>query len=144
MTEPVRVVRSYQERMAGYRRVLEARSPHTTLDRLRELAGDPIRPVRLWTARNPRTPPDALDRLMDDEDSSVEYNALLHHDTPGPALQRTAGREEVRFGDRHLLDRAMIAHHPNTPDDLRRRLLEQGACTCPAWCSGLAPFGPRG
>ncbi|WP_426513264.1 hypothetical protein ACPPVO_23165 [Dactylosporangium sp. McL0621] len=57
--------------MAGYRRVLEARSSRTTTERLRQLADDPIRPVRLWAARNPRTPPDALDRLLQDPDSWV-------------------------------------------------------------------------
>ncbi|GGN84924.1 hypothetical protein GCM10010112_64720 [Actinoplanes lobatus] len=133
-------VRSYQDRMAGYRRVLEARSPETTLERLRELAGDEIRPVRLWTARNPRTPADALARLLGDADESVQWNALLHTGTPGTALEWLADEEEARYGVRHFLCRSLIVHHPNTPDALRRRLLRAGACGCPKWCGGRIPF----
>ncbi|GAA0455009.1 hypothetical protein Aca07nite_68570 [Actinoplanes capillaceus] len=133
-------VRSYRDRMAGYRRVLEARSPETTLDRLRELAGDEIRPVRLWTARNPRTPADALARLLQDADESVQGNALLHTGTPGTALEWLADEEETQYGFCHFSCRSLIVHHPNTPGPLRRRLLDAGACSCPNWCGGRIPF----
>ncbi|MEV6304093.1 hypothetical protein AB0M02_32140 [Actinoplanes sp. NPDC051861] len=127
--------------MAGYRRVLEARSPETPVERLRELSGDAVRPVRLWVARNPRTPADALDRLLADADSWVQWNALLNVGAPGAALERLAAEEQAQFDDRVFHHRSLVAHHPNAPDDLRRRLLEQGACGCPDWCGGRTSFG---
>jgi ribosomal protein S18 acetylase RimI-like enzyme len=125
----VRVIRGYTERMDGYRRVLEARSTATSSARLAELARDEIRPVRLWTARNHNTPPSALDHLMRDEDSDVRWNALLHPRTPARALIRAV--DDVIY-------RENVAHHPNTPEDLRRDLRAAGVCpncspACPGW-----------
>ncbi|MBF9132417.1 hypothetical protein I0C86_26215 [Plantactinospora sp. S1510] len=136
MAEAARDVPSYRDRMAGYQRVLEARSAETIPERLRGLAGDPIRPVRLWVARNPRTPPDALDRLLHDSDSSVQWNALLHLATPGTALERLANDEAAKYGSRTFHHRSLVAHHPNASTELRHRLAQQGACRCPDWCAG--------
>jgi hypothetical protein len=112
--------------------VLEARSAVTSTDRLRELAADDVRPVRLWTARNENTPADALDRLTQDEDPWVRWNALLHRKTPGSALERLAEIEAAEWGNDWFLARGVIVHHPNTPSALRRQLLDAGACrNCP-------------
>ncbi|MFC6021636.1 hypothetical protein ACFP2T_36410 [Plantactinospora solaniradicis] len=136
MAEAARDVPSYRDRLDGYRRVLEARSAVTIPERLRGLADDPIRPVRLWVARNPRTPPDALDRLLHDSDSWVQWNALLHLDTPGTALERLADDEAATYGSRTFHHRSLVAHHPNASTELRHRLVQQGACRCPDWCAG--------
>ena len=104
--------------------------------RLKVLASDPIRPVRLWVARNPRTPPDALGQLLHDVDSWVQWNALLHHATPSDALLRLAELEEATYGQRNSLLRSMIVHHPNTSETLRTRLTEEGACRTPGFCAG--------
>ncbi|WP_083971406.1 hypothetical protein [Actinoplanes awajinensis] len=85
-------MRTAAEREPGLLRVYEARSAETTVQRLRELAVDPIRAVRLWVARNANTPPDALGLLLQDADHSVRTNALRHPRTPA------AGRE---LGDVH-------------------------------------------
>lgn len=56
-------IRSAAARWFGLLRVNEARSTDTTEQRLRELATDPMRPVRVCTARNPNTPPQLRDEL---------------------------------------------------------------------------------
>jgi hypothetical protein len=138
-----RIVRPYSERMAGYRRVLEARS-RTTPARLRELAGDEIRPVRLWTARNIWTPADALDLLADDPDDSVVWNVLLNRQTPARTLERLSRREAAKFGDRYFIDRERIAHHPLAPEALREALLLAGACKgCSRYCQGWRVYTDR-
>jgi hypothetical protein len=136
MAEAARDVPQYSVRMAGYRRVLEARSSETIPERLRRLADDPIRPVRLWVARNPKTPPDALDRLLHDSDSWVQWNALLHPDIPGTALEHLADEEAAKYGSRTFHHRSLIVHHPNASAQLRHHLMHQGACRCPDWCAG--------
>jgi hypothetical protein len=126
----------------GYLRVLEARSETTAISRLRVLAGDDIRPVRLWTARNRNAPPDALDRLSRDEDHSVRWNALLHRGLPAGALEAMAAAEAAVHGSRWLIARAHIVHHPNVPTTLRQQLLDAGACrTCPdRRCAGFRVY----
>ncbi|MEV7230308.1 hypothetical protein AB0M79_25310 [Polymorphospora sp. NPDC051019] len=131
-----RIIRGYAERMAGYRRVLEARSTTTSAGRLRELAADEIRPVRVWTARNHNTPADALDPLTRDSDRIVRWIALLHPRTPAHALERIARDHQDPFDIHSSTVRDRIAHHPHTPDGLRQALAQAGACpncspTCP-------------
>ncbi|MER7277784.1 hypothetical protein ABT369_25415 [Dactylosporangium sp. NPDC000244] len=58
-----RPIRSQSERMPGYQRALEARSPTTSSARLRELATDDVRPVRVLVARNFNTPRETLEQL---------------------------------------------------------------------------------
>lgn len=129
-----RVVRTQAERLSGYRRVLEARSPDVTVERLRLLAVDEIRPVRLWTARSLLTPPDALDLLARDEDSSVQWNALINPHLPESALRWLADLEAERAGSRWFLLRQRIVHHPNACESLRSELVAAGACSCPGLC----------
>ncbi|MBR7833800.1 hypothetical protein KDL01_11020 [Actinospica durhamensis] len=136
-------VRTRAERLSGYRRVLEARSPQTSVDRLRVLATDEVRPVRLWTARNPATPADALDRLARDCDASVRWNALVNPLLPDEALSWMAEREEGEHGSRWFHERSLIVHHPNASEGLRAELIAAGACRCPEWCSGRSTFAAR-
>ncbi|MEV6522721.1 hypothetical protein AB0M43_12315 [Longispora sp. NPDC051575] len=132
-----RVVRPPAERTAGLARVVEARAATTAEDRLRALAGDEVRPVRLWTARNLGTPPDALDLLTRDPDEIVRWNALLNPRTPAPALERLAEEENRRYGGRWFLFRDNVVHHPNTPEPLRESLYRAGACAgCSPTCDG--------
>ena len=137
-----RPIRSPTERRLGYLRVLEARSATTTTERLRTLAGDEIRPVRLWTARNWNTPPDALDALARDTDSTVRWNALLNPRTTAHTLDWIALREATEAPAGLFIERGHIVHHPNTPADLRRDLLAAGACrTCPDHpCTGFEVY----
>jgi hypothetical protein len=123
-----REIRSARERWLGYLRVLEARDATTSRDRLRELARDIIRPVRLWTARNPRTPPDALIILSADTDSTVRWNVLLNRSTPLQALQAMADGEATNAPAGWFIVRHKVAHHPNTSAQLRAQLLTVGAC----------------
>ena len=116
-----------RRRWQGYQRVLEARMAAVPVERLRELAADPIRPVRLNVARHPRTPADALGRLLFDVDSTVVWNALLHPGTPTEALIRFAGSATSS-------DWTLLAHHPQAPNDFR------GRCDCPSWCLGSTAF----
>ena len=122
-----REIRSAHERWLGYLRVLEARDATTSHDRLRGLARDVIRPVRLWTARNPNTPPDA------------PLRALLAM-ADGEAAYAPAGCFIVRH---------KVAHHPNTSADLRAHLLTAGVCQSASSsattniCTG-PPAGPSG
>ncbi|MEU1525364.1 hypothetical protein ABZ413_24515 [Nocardia rhamnosiphila] len=120
--------------MSGYRRVLETRDPATCPDRLRQLAVDPVRPVRLWAARNPNTPADALTLLVVDEDSSVQWNAIVNPVVPVEALRRVAAIEAARWGNRHLLLRERVVHHPNVTDELRAELINAGTCQRVEWC----------
>jgi hypothetical protein len=124
--------------MLAYRRVLEARDLNTSADRLRALAADEVRPVRLWVARNPLTPPDALGALARDEDSSVRWNALLHPETPDDALRWLSEREAARSGTKWFLVRQLVVHHPNASAELRADLAAIGACVCPQPCGRYA------
>ena len=133
-----RIVRSRAERILAYRRVLEARSAETSTDRLRALALDEVRPVRLWVARNPHTPPDALGHLARDEDSSVRWNVLLHPETPDTALRWLSEREADSYGTKTFIDRRLIVHHPNASKALRAELVAIGAFECPRPCSRYA------
>jgi hypothetical protein len=103
-------------------------------DRLRSLAVDEIRPVRLWTARSPLTPPDALDRLARDEDSSVQWNALINPNLPDTGLRWLADLEAEKAGARWFILRERIVHHPNASEPLRAELVAAGACSCPQPC----------
>ena len=133
-----RVIRTQAERLLGYRRVLEARSPDVTADRLRLLALDEIRPVRLWTARSPLAPPDALDCLARDDDASVRWNALLNPNLPDSAMRWMAEHEAAEAGARSFLYRQRIVHHPNLSPALRAELVAAGACSCPKPCGRSA------
>ncbi|WP_181697075.1 hypothetical protein [Nocardia sp. GTS18] len=130
----MRRVRSRAERSGGYRRVLETREPETLPDRLRELAVDTVRPVRLWTARNPNTPPDALALLVIDQDEHVRWNAILDPGVPTDALRPAAELEARMYGDASILFRELVAHHPNVSDELRAELIEAGTCRRPRRC----------
>jgi hypothetical protein len=141
-------IRSAAERRLGLLRVNEARSTDTTALRLRELATDPVRPVRVWTARNPNTPPDALQVLLQDTDYSVQTNALLHPRTPAAALEFLA-RQEAEEADAAGLPgmtakRSLVAHHPNTPPQLREQLIAANVCcSCPRHPCDIAQFFHR-
>lgn len=129
-------IRSAAERKLGLLSANEARSTDTTEQRLRELATDPIRAVRLWTARNPNTPPDALALLLQDTDVSVQDNALRHPRTPAAALELLARQEAEEAESAQLPNRTakrgLVAHHPNTPPQLRDQLIAAGVCrACP-------------
>ncbi|WP_328551128.1 hypothetical protein [Streptomyces sp. NBC_00358] len=102
-----------------------------TAERLRSLAVDEIRPVRLWTARSPLAPPDALDRLARDEDSSVQWNALINPNLPDTVLRWLADLEAKKAGTRWFILRERIVHHPNASEALRAELVAVGACSCP-------------
>jgi hypothetical protein len=129
-----RVLRTRAEWMAGYRRVLEARDRETPPDRLRVLAGDEVRPVRIFVAMNRATPADALARLSADEDWSVRRCALLNPCTPAHALHEMARAEQRQLAYTAFWDRHFIAVHPNTDPALRTQLLAAGACDCPGSC----------
>ncbi|MFE9483758.1 hypothetical protein ACFYNM_34850 [Streptomyces spororaveus] len=105
-----------------------------TAERLRSLAVDEIRPVRLWTARSPLAPPDALDRLARDVDASVQWNALINPNLPDTALRWLADLEAKRAGTRWFILRQRIVHHPNASEALRAELVALGACSCPRLC----------
>lgn len=122
-----RVMRSAAERLLGYRRVLEARDLGEAPERLRALAHDEVRPVRVWVARNPATPPDALDTLARDTDETVRWNVLLNRHTSNSTLHYMAEREASESPD-SFVDRSRIAHHPNVAKKLRRELLALGVC----------------
>ncbi|MEU4623044.1 hypothetical protein AB0G04_24110 [Actinoplanes sp. NPDC023801] len=130
-----REVRERAAWMRGYRRVLEARDRRCPPDRLRELARDEVRPVRLWAARNPSTPTDALDFLARDADDNVRFNVLLNPHTPDSALRWLADQEDERYGSRHAPDRQRILHHPGASVELRDELVAAGFCDCPGWCA---------
>jgi hypothetical protein len=130
-----RSIRSEAERIGGYHRVLEARSPDVTGGRLRELAHDDIRPVRLWTARSRRCPGDALVALAHDEDSSVSWNALHNAAMPEAGLRYLCELEAER--DRQdrtpsFIVRARVLAHPNTPPQLAKQLRELGVVPEPS------------
>ena len=110
--------------------MLEARRTTADPDLLRQLAQDPIRPVRIAVARNLTTPPDALARLLSDADPHVVWNALLNRATPSDALASLAERAD-------LIERDLIPHHPNAPVELR------GRCRCPGYCHGVSAFRRR-
>ncbi|MEV6279432.1 hypothetical protein [Nocardia sp. NPDC051832] len=129
-----RGVRSRAERLSGYRRVLETRDPETSPDRLRELAVDLVRPVRLWAARNPNTPPDALALLVVDRDANVRWNAILNPAMPTEALRPAAEIEARTYGDSTFSFRERVAHHPNISNELRTELIEAGTCQRPQGC----------
>jgi hypothetical protein len=109
-----REIRSAHERWLGYLHVLEARDVKASPDRLRELARDIIRPVRLWTARNPNTPPDSLIILSADTDSTVKWNVLLNRSTPPQALHAMADQEAASAPAGWFIIRHKVVHHPNT------------------------------
>jgi hypothetical protein len=129
-----RLIRSQPERIAGYSRVLEARSSDVTEGRLRELAHDEIRPVRLWTARSRLCPGDALVALAHDEDSSVSWNALHNAAMPDAGLRYLCEREAER--NRHqtpfFIVRARVLAHPNTSPQLAEQLRELGVVAEPS------------
>jgi hypothetical protein len=131
----IRSIRSQPERIAGYRRVLEARSPDVPEQRLRELAHDEIRPVRLWTARSNRCPGDALVALAHDEDPNVSWSALHNAAMPEAGLRYLCEREAER--DRKdrtpsFIVRARVLAHPNTPPQLAEQLRELGVVPEPS------------
>ncbi len=116
-----------KRRYQGYQRVKEARRPDVGAQRLRELARDPVRPVRLLVAQHPATPPDALTGLLADPDEQVVWSALLNRATPAEALAaHAAGASELEL--------SLMAHHPNAPRHLR------DGCLCPEFCVGASMF----
>ncbi|MEU8658478.1 hypothetical protein AB0C31_17400, partial [Actinoplanes philippinensis] len=126
-------IRSVAERQLGLLRVNEARSIDTAQQRLRQLATDPIRPVRVWTARNPNTPPDAVAILLQDADCAVRNEALYHLRAPAAALEGLARREAeeaeaARLPNATTHKRHVVAHHPNMPPPLRDELIAAGVC----------------
>ncbi|MFI0410571.1 hypothetical protein [Actinomadura sp. 3N508] len=129
-----RVLRSRAEQLAGYRRVLEARDPTTPADRLRILAADEIRPVRVWTGLNPHAPPDALELLAHDEDNYVRRIALHHPSAPETALLHIPPFETAKAGTSHFMDRETIAHHPNASRALRKAMISEGTCRARSEC----------
>ncbi len=129
-----RPIRSQAERIAGYRRVLEARSPDVTEERLRELAHDEIRLVRLWTARSSRCPGDALVALAQDEDSTVSWCALHNAAMPEVGLRYLCDREAERDREDRtpsFIVRARVLAHPNTSTQLAEELRELGVVAEP-------------
>ncbi|MBF6348218.1 hypothetical protein IU448_04215 [Nocardia flavorosea] len=103
-------------------------------DRLRELAADPVLPVRLWTARNPNVPADAFVRLIVDEDNPVRWNAITNPGVPPAALRHVAALEADRHGDQDFTLRENLAHHPNATAEFRAELIKAGTCRNPASC----------
>jgi hypothetical protein len=111
--------------MLGYRRVLEARNAATPADRLRTLAHDEIRPVRLWTARNIACPADVLDRLARDDDSSVRWAALGNPAMPESGLRYLAQLEAAEtwlHPHDWFVVRRFVRKHPNASRRFRREL----------------------
>jgi hypothetical protein len=139
-------IRLAAERRLGLLRANEARSTDTTEQRLRELAADPMRPVRVWTARNANTPPDALTNLLEDADHSVRSAALYHPRTPAAALALLARQEAEKAEAARLPNatakRHVVAHHPNTPPQLRDELIAAGVCPG-RFCGKAAEIFPR-
>lgn len=125
--------------MLGYARVKEARDPGVSAERLRELAGDDIVPVRLYTARSFAAPPDVLLRLASDEEGGVRWCVLLNVVADEPVLRLFADRERAesagRPGTPSFSIRRMVVHHPNASPALYGELLAEGACGCPGYCS---------
>ncbi len=124
--------------MAGYRRVLEARSNQASVKRLRELAEDPVRVVRLYASWNYRTPADALGPLLAEDDYLVWWNVIHNPRTPAEALARAVAAEtdpEPWSTKRHI-----VAHHPSAAPELRTALLAVGACRYPDSCHYEANF----
>jgi hypothetical protein len=113
--------------MAGYARVLEARSLATPPTRLEQLARDEVRPVRVWTAGNPGSPVAALERLAADEDDCVRWLALLNLALSARAVRQIGDEEESEFGTRYFFSRAWSSTTP-TPQ-----------LTCARRCSISAP-----
>ena len=105
-----------------------------SVERLRSLAVDEVRPVRLWAARSPLAPPDALDLLARDVDSWVRWNALVNPNLPDTGLRWLADLEAKTAGTRWFLLRSLIVHHPNASEALRAELVAVGACDCPRPC----------
>ena len=103
-----RPIRSRSERMLGCQRALEARDPATPPARLRKLAADDVRPVRVLVARNFDTPRDALEQLTRDEDDYVRTSAIA------PPARELSG---FLHG---------VVHHPGVPTSLRTEVLAAG------------------
>ncbi|WP_405495834.1 hypothetical protein [Streptomyces sp. NBC_00096] len=133
-----RKIRGPAERMRGYARVREARCPQTTADRLRELAGDEIVPVRLYTAHNFTAPPDVLLRLASDEEIHVRWAVLLNPAADEATLRSLAEWERATKADRPgwppAFVRGLAVHHPGAPAALHAELLAERVCGCPRKC----------
>jgi hypothetical protein len=123
--------------MLAYQRVLEARHLETSAGRLRIVAGDEVRPVRLRVARNPNTPSDVLDALARDEDKSVRWNALLHPKTPDAGLRWLSEHEMAEYG-KALPHPPIDRSRPERSNALRAELLALGAYACPKPCGQYA------
>lgn len=134
-----RKIRGPAERMLGYARVKKARDPEVTGDRLRELAGDEIMPVRLYTARSHAAPPDVLLRPACDEDDSVRWCVQLNPVADDAVLrflvERKRTAEAARCRPPAFSVRRYVVHHPGASPDLRDELLAEGACGCPGFCT---------
>lgn len=121
-----RYSRTPRERNEGYLRVLETRRLSTSPDRLRELAWDPIPPVRLWASGNPNMPPDVLDELVRSDETGW---VLFNPSAPESALRFAAERERQEQGaSEHpfIWVRALCYMHPNAGRAFRRELRKQG------------------
>jgi hypothetical protein len=127
-----RPIRTRAEWMLGHQRVLEARDPTTTVERLRALADDGARPVRVWVALNFRTPPDALERLAQDEDDYVRARASYNLTLPDVAARWRANPDRTYPEGQYNGMLHDMVHHPGTPEDLRAELV--AAAQCPDWC----------
>lgn len=133
-----RYSRTPRERYEGYLRVLETRRLTTSPDRLRELAWDPIPPVRLWASGNPKMPPDVLDELVRLGETGW---ALFNFSSPESALRFAAERErEDQAGSDHpfIWVRAICYMHPKASRGFRRELRKQGVKQ-----EVLATWGPH-
>jgi hypothetical protein len=117
--------------MAGYARVLEGRDPATAPERLRELASDEFRTVRMYAAENFSMPPDALELLIRDTDSSVRWCAFTNPAAPASGLAWLAAQDEPSA---HFRYSEIIAHHPGASAELRAAITAAGGETCGPEC----------
>ncbi|GAA4258772.1 hypothetical protein GCM10022255_080730 [Dactylosporangium darangshiense] len=119
--------------MLGYQRVLEARDPATPPGRLRELAADDVRPVRLLVARNFDTPREVLERLTRDEDGHVRWCATYTLNFPEMAVRWHANGGQISASGPQLSGFLHdVVHHPGVPGSLRAEVLAAGVC--PSGC----------
>ena len=99
------------------RKILTARDPNTSKERLSKLAENKNRNVRIGVAKNPNTPNEILYKLVGDGDPKVRREVAKNPNIPNEVLYKLVRDDdpEARIG---------VANNPNTPNEILYSLTE--------------------
>lgn len=102
-----------------------ASNPSTPVEILKKLSTHEYNGVRQGVARNENTPVEILGQLVKDTNGHTFWSLSLNPALPTDVLVSLACSVKDKYDSGHTLEN--IAHHPNTPPELAKELLDSEA-----------------